>query len=241
MGRPPIQFPGLLARIGYDTDLESRAFALLERSDAAGCRKALGQLVSGLSPQADRHRVEVTHLLLDVLQNVNRTVHAGPERGAERESNRLELIVRFGEVRDLGQLREAFLPALNSLLAPMLAGGSAFVPLVQRAKSCIERRYHRRLSLSDVARHLNVSPNYLSRRFKRETGMTLTEYVQRVRLRSARVMLAQGGCSISEIAYRVGYQNYRDFHRNFVKYEEHSPRQARRAAPSVADARLLSE
>ena len=40
-------------------------------------------------------------------------------------------------------------------------------------------------------------------------------------------LLADDSRSIAEIAYRVGYQNYRDFYRNFVKYEKASPRRAR--------------
>jgi two-component system response regulator YesN len=58
--------------------------------------------------------------------------------------------------------------------------------------------------------------------------MTLTAYVHRVRLEHARMLLAAGDHTISEIAYLVGYQTYRDFYRNFVKYEQSSPRQARK-------------
>ena len=57
--------------------------------------------------------------------------------------------------------------------------------------------------------------------------MTLTSYIQRVRINHARRLLAEGGESISEIAYRVGYRNYRDFYRNFVKHENASPRAVR--------------
>jgi AraC-like DNA-binding protein len=57
--------------------------------------------------------------------------------------------------------------------------------------------------------------------------MTLTSYIQRVRIGHARRLLADGRESISEIAYRVGYRNYRDFYRNFVKQENASPREVR--------------
>ena len=101
-------------------------------------------------------------------------------------------------------------------------------PLVAQARSLIDVDYDRRISLSVIAERLNVSSNYLSRLFRREVGITLTAYVQRVRLGHAVLLRAEGGSSISEVAYRVGYQNYRDFYRNFVKYEKRSPRQMRR-------------
>ena len=40
-------------------------------------------------------------------------------------------------------------------------------------------------------------------------------------------LLAEEGRSCAEIAYEVGYQNYRDFYRNLVKYERVSPRRLR--------------
>ena len=52
--------------------------------------------------------------------------------------------------------------------------------------------------------------------------------MHRTRLEHARLLLAAGERSISEVAYLVGYQNYRDFYRNFVKYENVSPRQVQR-------------
>ena len=42
------------------------------------------------------------------------------------------------------------------------------------------------------------------------------------------LLLCHGETRLSEIAYRVGYQNYRDFYRNFVKYESSAPRAVRR-------------
>jgi AraC-like DNA-binding protein len=117
---------------------------------------------------------------------------------------------------------------LKRILTAVEGGQRALHPLVERAKSVIDANYHRRISLSLIADRLHVSSNYLSRMFRRELGIPLTNYVHRVRLEHALLLLAEGGPSISEIAYRVGYQNYRDFYRNFVKYEKRSPRQARR-------------
>ena len=42
------------------------------------------------------------------------------------------------------------------------------------------------------------------------------------------MLLADESRSIAEIAYLVGYQNYRDFYRNFVKHEHVPPSQVRR-------------
>ena len=217
-----------LERIGYNPELEAAALNRLAELDLAGCRRSLGELVSGVDPvRVDGDAGVLIQLLADVLHKVNQRVHGHPTSEGLYLANRLAIIDRFSACHSVSDARSRFLPALNLLLAPLDARRGSRHPLAVRACAYIEGNYHRRLSLSQVASGLAVSPSYLSRVFRRETGVTLTAYIQRVRIDRSLVLLAQGPSSISEIAYQVGYQNYRDFYRNFVKYEKASPRQMR--------------
>lgn len=166
-------------------------------------------------------------LLVDVLHKVNQLVHGQPADEGAYLANRLTIIDRFSSCRSVSDLRSQFLPTLNTLLVPERVRRDSGHPLAERARVFIDGNYHRRVSLSEVAERLAVSPSYLSRVFRRETGMTLTAYIQRARIDRSMVLLAQGANSLSEIAYQVGYQNYRDFYRNFVKQENAPPREVR--------------
>lgn len=214
----------LYSRILFDRALESRALHQLTSADLPGCRKTLAALVGGLDLDLSGGPArQAVQLLADVLHRVNLEIHRGARHAESYERNRLELIRTFASCRNASAARQQFLPALDRLLEP----GRTVLPrssLVGQAKLFIDGHYPSRLSLSSVAAALNVSPNCLCRAFRREAGMTLTAYIQRVRLEQARALLAEGGCRISEVAYQVGYQNYRDFYRNFVKYEKASPR-----------------
>jgi YesN/AraC family two-component response regulator len=224
----PEPLPPLYGRIHYDVRLESRALSQLDRSDPRASRATFQTLIDRLDLSgADGSSTAVIQLLVDVLQEVNRRVHRGVRREAECQRHRMALIDSFASVQSASEARELFMPALDRLLRPLTKDRRAPHPLVQRAKSFIDQRYDGRLSLSRVAEALAISPNYLSRLFRKETGMTLTAYIQHARLEHAKRLLADDSRSIAEIAYRVGYQNYRDFYRNFVKYEKASPRRAR--------------
>jgi AraC-like DNA-binding protein len=221
--------PALYQRILYDVELETRAFGHLADLDIGGCRACLGALVDGLDLSGiDGDGKQVVQLLVDILHKVNQRLHQLPGADGSYQVNRVELIERFLQCDRAEDARGQFFPAMKRILSALESRHRALHPLVERAKSVIDANYHRRISLSLIADRLHVSSNYLSRMFRRETGITLTAYVHRVRLEHAMLLLAEGGRSISEIAYRVGYQNYRDFYRNFVKYEKRSPRQMRR-------------
>jgi two-component system response regulator YesN len=181
----------------------------------------------------------VVQLLLDLLLRVNHALNADGDGGLRYHSLRIELIDAIASCEDAEPARLRFRERLGQLL-DQRARGESVHPVVERAKAYIAGNFGRRVYLSSVALELHVSPNYLSRLFRRETGQTLTEYVQRVRLEEARQLLAQGGSRISEIAYRVGYQNYRDFYRNFVKYEKASPREVQRRLARAARSHVPS-
>lgn len=239
-----VDVPGLYRRIGFDSSVEALAFRHLAALDLGACRAAFERLVRGLDIEAQGTRDrEIILLLLDTLQRVNRRVHRPSSDDPAYRRNRALLLQQFAEIEDAESARSAFGPLLDRLLARLQPGSVSAHHLVHGAQAFIEENYSGRISLSSVADHLHVSANYLSRVFKRETGTTLTSYTHSVRIEHAMILLATGGRSISEIAYLIGYQNYRDFYRNFVKIKEASPREFQRGlAPAEGgDPRLSVE
>ena len=84
------------------------------------------------------------------------------------------------------------------------------------------------ISLSEVARAVNMSAHYLSEKFKESTGLTFTEYTARVRIEKARNLLQIPNLQVSEIAYEVGFQSLSPFNRAFRQIVGKAPTQYRR-------------
>jgi two-component system response regulator YesN len=222
-------------RIGYSLRTEASALEAAAAGDAGACRAAFDKLLKNLDiPSTARDGARVAQLLSDVLQRLNAMLYGASQEEAAYQQNRLFLIDTFTGCNSAVAAVTLFEASLERLLSAIDGESLSSNPIVERACSFIQESYDGRISLSRVARQLAVSPNYLSRIFRREAGMTITAYIQRVRLRHAMRLLGESGRSISEIAYRVGYQNYRDFYRNFVKYEKASPSAVRRRLGSVS-------
>ncbi|HEX5042837.1 MAG TPA: helix-turn-helix domain-containing protein [Candidatus Polarisedimenticolaceae bacterium] len=217
----------LLDLLGFDAALEAEGLRRLGEMDLPGCREAFARLVQRLTLQRlGGHGREGVLLLHNMLQRVAARMHN--TAAEDYAAVRVALLRQFAPLEDPEEARALFLPALDRLLRSGHLPTPAAPSLVQRAATLIEESYAERLSLSCVAARLHVSPAHLSRVFRRQTGSTLTEYVHRTRLRHARRLLEEGGRTICEVAYLVGYQNYRDFYRNFTKHESVSPGEVRR-------------
>ena len=94
---------------------------------------------------------------------------------------------------------------------------------VTRALRFIEEHYAESdLSVQKLGAHVGISPDYLSRQFRKVTGIAAQEYVRRYRLSRA-VTYLQQGCSIGETAQKSGFQSIGYFSREFKKEMGVSP------------------
>ena len=91
---------------------------------------------------------------------------------------------------------------------------------------CIRYIYdhlHERVTVADAADSLNLSEGYLSRLFKKETGMTFGEYVMRKKTETARNMIDYSGYSLSQISNILAFGSQSYFVKVFKKYEGITP------------------
>ena len=80
------------------------------------------------------------------------------------------------------------------------------------------------LSLSRVSAEVNLSKEYTSHIFKKETGKTVTDYINERKLLIAKEMLLGTEYSLTEISDRLGYENYSYFSKLFKNQFGTSPR-----------------
>jgi AraC-like DNA-binding protein/ligand-binding sensor protein len=99
--------------------------------------------------------------------------------------------------------------------------------IVRRAKDYIADHKFDPIKLEQIARALNVSTFHFCRRFKLETGLTFVEYLSRVRIEQAELLLHNTHLRISEIAYEIGFQSLTHFNRTFRKLVGTSPTEYR--------------
>jgi YesN/AraC family two-component response regulator len=88
---------------------------------------------------------------------------------------------------------------------------------------------YRTATLESAAVKVYISPNYLSKIFKREMGMTFSEYLLEVKMKKAKELLLNIENKIYDIAFAVGYDNPKNFSRAFKQYSGKTPREFREA------------
>ncbi|WP_167859442.1 helix-turn-helix domain-containing protein [Paenibacillus cymbidii] len=91
----------------------------------------------------------------------------------------------------------------------------------------IETGFDTELTLDDCARRMNYSPNYLTKVFRKETGVTFSDYLATHRLKMAKMWLVETDMKVAEIAEKLKYNTPANFIRYFRKMEGTTPGQYR--------------
>jgi AraC-like DNA-binding protein len=87
---------------------------------------------------------------------------------------------------------------------------------INAAKSILEKEYHRRYTLKDIARMVASNEGTLKRCFKLVTKMTFYEYVTSIRIEKGKYLLETTELPIKKIADRLGITKT-NFNRSFKK------------------------
>lgn len=96
--------------------------------------------------------------------------------------------------------------------------------ITESAKEYIDTNYmDNELTVEDIARSLYINSGYLRQIFKKEAGMTVTDYITNTRMKKARELLNSGNIKLCEISSMVGYSDASYFSKCFKKYYGRSP------------------
>ena len=135
-----------------------------------------------------------------------------------------EFAIRIEEIRTVAEAHEFMREILRSYCRLVKHNSvKKFSPIVQKTIIKIELDIAADLSLKVLAKESNVSPNYFSALFKKETGETLTEYVNRKRIEYAKNLLRGTSLQVQTVAQHSGILDLHYFCRLFKKHTGKTP------------------
>ena len=94
---------------------------------------------------------------------------------------------------------------------------------VDKVKGYINARYMEDIKIAEVAASLNLNRKYLSSLFKKQTGITMQEYLIRKRLAEGKKLL-ESGHNVSEAARMTGYADAFGFSKAFTAFFGKTPK-----------------
>jgi len=135
-------------------------------------------------------------------------------------------VVREQQTSGDGYMTEVLMDRLLILLGRLWErkhrnrGGVAYV---ERAKDYIIHHCDEKIAVADVASHIGLNISYLQNLFKKHTGTTVTEYVNKIRIEKACFLLRNSDMDTTEVALECGFASRQHFGLTFRKLMGCSP------------------
>ncbi|MEM7734693.1 MAG: AraC family transcriptional regulator [Deinococcota bacterium] len=174
----------------------------------------------------------------DLPENVVRLVEELPFKVAS--SSRIERLIDLGF--SLQHDPQALLPSLAHIAATIfweyigvsgLAAPStqnAHIPEpVKRVQAYVRQNYHRDINLKLLSEVAFVTPEHLSRLFRKHTGTTPIRHLQSVRVRQGISFLSHTGITVEKIAFNCGFKTAAHFSRSIKQHTGQTPTEIRRS------------
>ncbi|AOY77133.1 response regulator transcription factor [Clostridium formicaceticum] len=95
--------------------------------------------------------------------------------------------------------------------------------VLEAAMSYIEKNFTEKITLDTVANFVHLHPQYFSKYFKKNLGITFTDYIAKLRIEKAKNLMIHPEKTIAQVALEVGYTDPAYFSKVFLKYEQQSP------------------
>ncbi len=140
---------------------------------------------------------------------------------------KLVSVLHFKHILDKFHSKEKCLNILNYILYEIID----FTKLkssneyVVRIFNYIAEHLNEKISLKDVAEFIHLSKEYTAYIFKRETGTTLSAYINEQKILISKKLILKENMTLNEISAHLNFVNYYYFSKTFKRYTGMSPSQ----------------
>lgn len=141
-----------------------------------------------------------------------------PDLKKENFNDRIQTILNCDDVSTLISLLQYILHINNT---PRLRIE------IRNAISIIKNELSSKLTLTNIAERVNLSPQYLGKLFSEALGESFHQYVTRMRIDKAKQLLQESDLLVYEVAEQVGIPNYRYFSTLYKKMTGKTPKDVR--------------
>lgn len=203
--------------------LEAALFDAIKSGDVEKAYEQLEQVLA-FTVQAQLPPLEVQMLLMRLVTDTLRMAQDAGLSATEifADQSLIDQLIRLNSMREIENwLKKKVIEPIIERMEKQR--NTQFKKISGELIRIIHEGYEQELTLESCAAAVNYNPNYVSRVFRQEMGMTFSEYLSQYRLSVAKNWLTETDMKIGEIAERLCYSTTTNFIRYFRKVEGVTP------------------
>lgn len=212
---PAISPSNVNCSIFADTILEGKEDSMEQK-----CAAFFNSLFYVPEPPPSFIRSMCIYLVVNVLEDLNKKCN--PDFSfPEVTYDELHSLSSFSEIKDW--MLTFFNNCMQIAVLMETGHSSKNDPIIENCKKYIQEHKNSNIKTKEIANFVNLSDSYCATYFKAKTGINLRDYILTTKMDYAKKLILEERMQVTEVAYELGYTDYRSFSRAFKNMTGVSP------------------
>ena len=212
----------------YPLESEKELINKVKIGDKTGAKEILNNILGTIMFQDPGDLNVLKARLIELLSVLGRAAAEGGVNIDNILTKNLENITSALKIDNQADLCAWLSKSLNEFIEMVyLSQKNNKLTQINPAVEYIEQHYDEQLNLNEIAKSAHLSVSRLAHIFKEQTGITMIDYLTKVRIEKAKQLLLSTNKNCTEICFGVGYNNQSYFTRTFKKLVKMTPRKFR--------------
>ncbi len=215
----------------YPYDKEKQLYSKVRSGDIIGAKELLNELLGHIFFSEGNNLDIIKSRTIELCSILSRAAVEGGASMDQIFKTNNHFINELSAINNIDELSFWLLKVLDAFTEDVLnISQTQNKDLMETALHYIHKNYASNLSLAMVADQIHLNPTYLSTLFKKETGVSFTQYVNNIRINEAKHLLSSTNNSILNIAIGTGFEDQSYFCKVFKRSTNVTPTQYRKLA-----------
>lgn len=193
--------------------LSTELSAAVRKTDRDRAEKILNQLFA----EAENIPEDAPGKLLHAYSDIAAELYSLQDLRSGHHAITLPSFDTCGDRAELNRVLRSYTGRVLDALASGIHPNEASIR-ISKVFEYIEGNYMRNITAQNIADYIHISPSYLSKLFKQETGKNLVDWINEYRVTVAKDMIDSCEYKMYEISEKVGFENAHYFTKVFRKY-----------------------
>lgn len=198
---------------------------MLENKSSDGMIAHMERFLEQITVYSDGNILVVKGLLSEVCLAAARYYFrvTGDEFGLGKSVDQiLEEVYRLSSMKEAASYLASFIGDIKKKLQ---GEEKEYSLMVKKVVDYINNHFADNINLTSIADQFGLSPSYLSRLLRTETGINFVDLVSKARIEAAKQLLMDPKNKVNEVGEMVGYKEYAYFYQVFKRIEGQSPKE----------------
>ncbi|KRG13375.1 hypothetical protein ACA30_15910 [Virgibacillus soli] len=210
----------------YDKQIVEQLDLFIRQRDMKQIEKVLEQ-ITNIIRSPDSNLFLAKCLMFDVSGVIMRIVQDMQPIQSKLEGMMPD-VLKISDFHSLEEMEKTVNKIIQEVLEVYEQSGRDHI-LLDDLLQYLQDHYHEyQFSIQALAEHYSLSEAYIMRYFKKHTGETILQHLNRLRMEQTKYLLKTSDLQIKEIAIRVGYSDVSSFIRKFKQQEKMTPGEFRK-------------